>query len=79
MTVTPRNGTPLVSHASYGYDATFSVDGLAEAEGDSVRIDRYGWLTPFMMLAAIIVSFVVAVVASWKYRSRRKQLPRKRK
>jgi len=79
MTVTPRDGRPLVSHAFYRYNATLSVDGLAEADGETVRIDWYGAYDPLIMLGVIIASLVVAIVASWKYRSRRREMPRRRK
>lgn len=79
MTVTPRNGTSFVVHAFYSYNATVSLDGLAQAEGDTVRIDAYGGFKALLMLAVIVVSFAVAVMASWSYRSRRRQMPRRRK
>jgi hypothetical protein len=79
MMVTPIGGTPFVAAAFYRYNATFSVDGLAQAQADTIRIDVSSGLEPSLMFVIVIVAFVIAVVTTWMYRSRRKQLPRRRK
>lgn len=79
MIVGPRDGRPFSVAATYSYNATLSVDGLGQAHGDTITTDVSGGFEPLLMLAAVIATFVVAVVASWIYRSRRKQLPRRRK
>jgi hypothetical protein len=79
MMVAPIGGTPFAAHAFYSYNATFSVDGLAQAQADTIRIDVSSGLEPSLMFVIVIIAFVIAVVTSWTYRSRRKQLPRRRK
>lgn len=79
MMVAPIGGTPIAAHAFYRYNATFSVDGLAQAQADTIRIDLSSGLEPSLMFVIVIIAFAVAVVSSWTYRSRRKQLPRRRK
>jgi hypothetical protein len=79
MTVSPRGERPLSVAATYSYNATLSVDGLGLAHGDTITTDLSGGTEPLLMLAAVIATLFVAVVASWIYRSRRKQLPRRRK
>lgn len=79
MTVSPRGGSPFSVAATYSYNATLSVDGLALAHGDTITTEVSGGTEPLLMLAAVIATLFVAVVASWIYRSRRKQLPRRRK
>jgi len=79
MTVNPREGAPSVSRAFYRYNATVSVDGLAQAEGDTISTDASGSFEPLLMLAVVLVTFAVAVMASWSYRSRRRQTLRRRR
>jgi len=79
MTVVPREGVQSVSHAFYGYNATISVDGLARAQANALSIDVSTPLQPLLMLAIILATFAVAVGSSWAYRSRRKQMIRRRK
>jgi hypothetical protein len=79
MTVTPREERSFSTDASYTYNATVSVNGLAQAHGDVISTEVSGSYEPVLMLVVVLATFVVAVVASWMYRSRRKQLPRKRK
>lgn len=79
MTVVPIQGAQFTAHAYYNYNATLSVAGLAQAQGDMIRIDVSSGLEPLLMLVIVLVTFVIAVGASWTYRSRRKQLPRRRK
>lgn len=79
MTITPRGEAPFAADASYAYNATLSVDGLGQAHGDTITTDVSSGFEPLLMLAVVIATFVVAIAASWIYRSRRKQLPRKRK
>jgi hypothetical protein len=79
MTVTPRGERPFTLGASYAYNATISADGLAQAHGDIISTEVSGSYEPVLMLVVVVATFVVAVVASWTYRSRRKRLPRKRK
>lgn len=79
MMVTPRNGTPSASHAFYKYNATLSVSGIARANGDVISTDISSGFEPLLMLAIVLVTFVVAVMASWSYRSRRRQVLRRRR
>jgi len=79
MTVVPREGTLSVNHAFYRYNATISVDGLAQAQANALSIDVSSAFEPFLMFAVILATFAVAVAASWSYRSRRKQMIRRRK
>lgn len=79
MTVVPREGAQSVSHTFYGYNATISVDGLARAQANALSIDVSTPLQPLLMLAIILATFAVAVGSSWAYRSRRKQMIRRRK
>jgi hypothetical protein len=79
MTVTPREGTPFSARAFYGHNATVLVDGPAHAEHNTIVADVSGGFEPLLMLAVILVTFVVAVLASWTYRSRRRQIARRRK
>lgn len=79
MTVTPREERPFTMDASYAYNATISVDGLAQAHGDIISTEVSGGYEPVLMLVVVLATFVVAAITSWVYRSRRKQLPRKRK
>lgn len=79
MTVTPREGTPFVNRALYQYNATVSVNGLAHAQRNAISTEASGGIEPLLMLAVVIVTFAVAVVSGWSYRSRRKRLPRRRK
>jgi len=79
MIVIPIEGTEFAAHAFYKYNATFSADGLAEAQADTIRIDVSSGLEPLLMLATVLVTLVVAIATSWVYRSRRKQLPRRRR
>jgi len=79
MMVVPIGATPFAAHAFYRYNATLSVDGLAQAQSDTVRIDVSSGFEPPLMFVIVIVAFGIAVVTSWTYRSRRKHLPRRRK
>jgi hypothetical protein len=79
MVVTPREQKPFVVIASYAYNATLSVDGLAQAHGNIITTEPSSGPEPLLMLIVVIATFIVAVVTSWVYRSRRKQLPRRRK
>ena len=79
MTVVPKEGAQSVSHAFYGYNATISVDGLAQAQANAVSIDISTAFQPLLMVAIILATFAVAVASSWAYRSRRKQMIRRRK
>jgi hypothetical protein len=79
MAVKPRGENPFTMDASYTYNATISVEGLAEARADVISTEVSGGYEPVLMLFVVIATFVVAVAASWVYRSRRKQLPRRRK
>ena len=79
LLVAPRNASAFHLDASYAYNATLSVNGSAQVKGDTISTDVSGGLQPLLMLGVIIATFVVAVVTSWVYRSRRKQLPRRRK
>lgn len=79
MTVVPREGTESVSHAFYRYNATISVDSLAQAQAGAISVEVSGGFAPLLMLAVILVAFVVAVAASWSYRSRRRRMVRRRK
>jgi hypothetical protein len=79
MMVVPIGGTPFAARAFYRYNATLSVDGLAQAQADTIKIDVSSGFEPLLMFVIVIIAFVIAVVTSWKYKSRRKQLPRRRK
>jgi hypothetical protein len=79
MIVTPRGENPFIVAASYAYNATLSVDGLAQAHGEIITTEVSGGYEPLLMLAVVIATFIVAVTTGWIYRSRRKQLPRRRK
>ncbi|MCJ7456949.1 hypothetical protein MUP07_09475 [Candidatus Bathyarchaeota archaeon] len=79
VVVTPQDGTPSMYQASYRYNATISISGPAQAEGNTIGTEAQGGNKLLLMLGVIVGSFVVAVAASWRYRSRRRQLPRKRK
>jgi hypothetical protein len=79
MKVTPRGENPFTVAASYSYNATLSIDGLAQAHGEVITTETSGGYEPILMLIVVIATFVVAVVTSYVYRSRRKQLPRRRK
>jgi len=79
MTVVPREGTQSVSHAFYRYNATISVDSIGQAQANAISIDVSSAFQPLLMLAVILGTFAVAVAASWSYRSRRKQMIRRRK
>ncbi len=79
MTVSPREGVPFSARAFYKYNATVSVDGLAQATGNTVVTDVSGGLEPALMFAVVLLTFVVAILASWSYRSRRRQILRRRK
>ena len=79
MVVSPREGVPFVSRAFYRYNATVTVAGVAQAQGDMITLQGQGGTEPLLMLAVIVVAFAVAVVSSWSYRSRRKRLIRRRK
>jgi len=79
MKVTPRGENPFTLAASYSYNATVSIDGLAQAHGEVITTETSGSYEPILMLVVVIATFVAAVVTSWVYRSRRKQLPRRRK
>jgi hypothetical protein len=79
MTVTPREETPFSASAFYRYNATVSIDGPAQAKHNAIVADVSGGFEPLLMLAVILVTFVVAVLASWTYRSRRRQFARRRK
>lgn len=78
MTVTPRIGPAFTARAFYNYTATVYVDGLAQAKGDTVMTEVSGGFEPLLMLAVILATFVFAVLVSWTYRSRRRQIPRRR-
>jgi len=77
--VAPQDGKATLYSAFYRYNATISVDGPAQAEGNTLRTEIQGGSKLLLMLGVVIASFAVAVVASVRYRSRRRQLPRKRK
>jgi hypothetical protein len=79
MKVTPKGENPFTLAASYSYNATVSIDGLAQAHGEVITTETSGSYEPILMLVVVIATFVAAVVTSWVYRSRRKQLPRRRK
>jgi hypothetical protein len=79
MTVVPIEGAQFTAHAFYKYNATLSVAGLAQAQVDVIGTDISSGLEPLLMFVMVLVTFVVAVGASWTYRSRRRQLPRRRK
>ncbi len=79
MTVYPIEGAQFTAHAFYKYNATLSVSGLAQAQEDVIKIDVSSGLEPLLMFVIVLVTFAIAVGASWTYRSRRKQLPRRRK
>jgi len=79
MTVTQREGAPFSGRAFYKHNATVSIDGPAQAEHDTIVVDVSGGFEPLLMLAVIVATFVVAVLASWTYRSRRRQIARRRK
>jgi hypothetical protein len=79
MTVVPIEGAQFTAHAFYKYNATLSVAGLAQAQADIIGIDVSSGLEPLLMFVMVLVTFVIALGASWTYRSRRKQLPRRRK
>jgi hypothetical protein len=79
MTVTPRAGESFTIRASYAYNATISVEGPAQAHADVISTEVSGGHESVLMLVVVIATFIVAVLASWVYRSRRKQLPRRRK
>jgi hypothetical protein len=79
MMVVPIEGTPFTANAFYKYNATLSIDGLAQAKADTIVVDLSGGLEPVLMFVIVIVAFAIAVVTSWSYRSRRKRLPRRRK
>jgi hypothetical protein len=79
MMVVPIGGTPFTAHAFYRYNATISIGGLAQAQADTIRIDVSSGFEPLLMFVIVIIAFVIAVVTTWRYRSRRKQLPRRRK
>jgi hypothetical protein len=79
MKVTPREENPFTVAASYSYNATLSIGGLAQAHKEVITTETSGNYEPILMLIVVIATFVVAVVTSWVYRSRRKQLPRRRK
>jgi hypothetical protein len=74
MKVTPREGDPSMFRASYSYNASVSVKGSAQAQGDVISVDMYGGLMPLLMLLVVLVTFVAAIIASWTYRSRRRQM-----
>ena len=79
MAVTPKVGAAFHLDASYAYNATLSVDGFAHVHADTITTDVSSGYEPLLMLAVVIATFAVAVATSWVYRSRRKQLPRRRK
>jgi hypothetical protein len=79
MMVVPIGGTPFAAHVFYRYNATISVEGLAQAQADTIRIDLSSGFEPLLMFVIVIIAFIIAVVTSWRYRLRRKQLPRRRK
>ena len=79
MAVTPKVGASFHLDASYSYNATLSVDGFAYAHADTIVTEVSSGYEPLLMLAVVVSTFVVAVVTSWMYRSRRSQLPRRRK
>ena len=79
MTVTPRGGARFAARAFYNYSATVSVDGLAQANGNTIVTEVSTGFEPLIMLAVILVTFVVAVWASWSHRSRRRRALRRRK
>jgi hypothetical protein len=78
MIVFPIDGPQFSAQVFYKYNATFSVNGLAQAQADTIVTDVSGGLEPALMLLTVLVIFVLAVVVSWTYRSRRRQLPRRR-
>jgi len=79
MTVAPREGAEFVSRALYSYNATVSVEGIGRTQGDTISTDASAGFEPLLMLTVVVVTFLVAIVASWTYRSRRRQLLRKRR
>jgi len=79
MTVVPREGAQSVSHAFYRYNATISVNGLAQAQANALSMEVSGAFQPLLMLAVILAAFAVAVATSWSYRSQRKRMIRRRK
>lgn len=74
MIVTPREGLPSTYQALYNYNASVSVKGSGQAQGSVISVDMYGGSMPLLMLAVVLVAFVAAIIASWTYRSRRKQM-----
>ncbi len=79
MAITTKDGKAFHMDASYAYNATLSVDGFAHVHADTITTDVTTGYEPLLMLAVVIATFVVAVATSWAYRSRRKQMPRRRK
>jgi hypothetical protein len=79
MTVTPRAGKSFSMYASYTYNATISVEGVGQAHADVISTEVSGGHESVLMLVIVIATFILAVFASWVYRSRRKQLPRRRR
>lgn len=79
MRVNPREGSAHLSHAAYSYDATVSISGLAHAEGNAMIVDAYGAYKPMLMFGVILVTLIAAVAAVWTYRSRRRQMLRRRR
>ena len=74
MKVTPTEGLPSTFQASYSYNASISVKGSGQAHGDVITVDMYGGLMPLLMLVVVFVTFLAAIIASWTYRSRRRQM-----
>jgi len=79
MGVTPLEGKPWNVQASYGYNASVSVRGSAQAKGNIISVDLFGGLQPLLMLVVVLVTFATAVITSWTYRSRRRQMLRRRR
>jgi hypothetical protein len=79
MEVSRVDAPPFVARAFYSYNASVTVVGFAQAQGNTINTDISAGVDPLFMLAVVLASFVVAVVASWTYRSRRRQFVRRRK
>jgi len=79
MKVVPRATAAFSHRALYSYNGSISVDANAKAEGNRIIMDVGGGFEPLLMLVIILSIFALAVVASWSYRSRRRQIPRRRR
>lgn len=60
--------------ASYGYNATISVPGVARAQGYMLLVDVGTGQTELVMAAIVILAFVSAITLQLQWRSRKKRL-----